>query len=203
MAQPTLQTDRLFLRPFQATDAEELTKLAEDFEVAKFVPKIPYPYDVSDAQSWISCLEDKRQKEELVVFAVMLKSPSSDVSCDTRDTGVVTHDVIGHSGPLIGSVRLELQRAHDTAELGYWIGTRFAGKGFCTEAAKRLLQYGFHELNLNCIFAGHFSINSASGRVLQKLEMKYEGCLRARFKKFDTYMDDEMYSLLKSEFVLQ
>ena len=147
--------------------------------MAQFVPKIPYPYDLSQAEEWISGLSDKYKTGSVVVFAVVLKS----------------------SDDLIGSVRLELQREHDSAELGYWIGTPFNGQGYCTEAAGRLLCYGFRDLNLNCIFAGHFTSNPASGRVIQKLGMKYEGCLRARFKKFGKYLDDAMYSLLKSEFL--
>jgi ribosomal-protein-alanine N-acetyltransferase len=54
-------------------------------------------------------------------------------------------------------------------------------------------------LELNRIFAHHFTRNPASGRVMQKLGMKHEGCLRQHFEKWDAFEDMEIYGILKSE----
>jgi len=58
---------------------------------------------------------------------------------------------------------------------------------------------GFGHLRLNRIFATHFGHNPASGRVLQKLGMRYEGCQRAHYRKFDQFADSELYGILRSE----
>ncbi len=67
---------------------------------------------------------------------------------------------------LIGAIGLTLSKKYDHAEMGYWIGVPFWGKGYCTEAAKIVLQYGFEELKLNRIFAHHMTNNPASGKVM-------------------------------------
>ena len=190
---PTLETQRLYLRPFRLEDADELFKLAGDYDVSQFVPKIPHPYSVAEATEWIAGLDTKYKAQKQVVFAVVLRHAEEDLG------SAVLNDRI-RCDHLVGSVRLEMDRPNDCAELGYWIGTEFAGKGYCTEASQRLLQYGFQDLGLNCIWAGHFSTNAASGKVIAKLGMKYEGRLRARFKKMGNHLDDDTYSLLRSEF---
>jgi len=53
---------------------------------------------------------------------------------------------------------------------------------------------------LNRVHARHFKSNPASGRVMQKVGMKYEGCLRQHFKKWGNYEDSEMYGILREEF---
>ena len=89
---------------------------------------------------------------------------------------------------------------HDHAELGYWIGVPYWGAGYATEGARAVMQFGFETLSLNRIFASHFSRNPASGRVLQKIGMRYEGTLRRHLKKWDEYIDLECYGVLRSEF---
>ena len=58
------------------------------------------------------------------------------------------------------------------AELGYWISVPYWGKGYTTEAVKRLIQFGFEEMELNRIFASYFSNNPASGRVMEKAGLR-------------------------------
>ena len=84
--------------------------------------------------------------------------------------------------------------------MGYWVGVPFWGQGICTEAARALLGFGFGDLNLNKIHAHHFTRNPASGRVLQKLGMKYEGQLRQHVLKSDRFEDLFSYGILRSEF---
>jgi ribosomal-protein-alanine N-acetyltransferase len=68
-----------------------------------------------------------------------------------------------------------------------------------TEAAGALLRYGFEILELNKIYASHFLGNPASGRVMQKVGMTYEGILRQHLRKDDHYEDLATYSILKHE----
>ena len=94
---------------------------------------------------------------------------------------------------------LRIDQAHRRAELGYWIGTPFWGRGIATEAAKEMLRYGFEELRLHRIFAEHFAHNPASGRVLAKIGMKHEGCHRRHVLKWGEFVDAEQYGILREE----
>ena len=59
------------------------------------------------------------------------------------------------------------------AELGYWIGEPYWNRGYCSEAAKSLVQFAFEKLAVKNIMAEHLSSNPASGRVMQKLGMQH------------------------------
>ena len=74
------------------------------------------------------------------------------------------------------------------------------GGDFGTEAAGAVIRYAFEVLGLNRVFAGHYKRNPASGRILQKIGMTYEGRLRQHVKKWGEYEDMEYYGILKSEF---
>lgn len=173
--QPTLETSRLLLRPFRQADAEDLQRLAGDRAVADTTLNIPHPYEDGMAEKWISNHRDWFERREQVVFAVTSKA----------------------TGALIGAIGLQVSLEDDRAELGYWIGRPFWNQGFCTEAARALLAFGFQQLGLNRIHACHFARNPASGRVLAKLGMTREGRLRQHVKKWDAFEDIEIYGLLK------
>ena len=100
---------------------------------------------------------------------------------------------------LVGAVGLELQRDHDRAELGYWIGVPHRNRGYATEAARAVLGYAFETLGLHRVFAFHYSKNAASGRVLQKIGMTHEGRRRAHPLKWGEYLDNEVYGILRDE----
>jgi [ribosomal protein S5]-alanine N-acetyltransferase len=85
------------------------------------------------------------------------------------------------------------------AELGYWIGKPYWGHGYCTEAAQAVLRYAFSDLAPVRVHASHFTRNPASGRVMQKIGMRHEGCRRQHVKKWDKTEDLEVYGILKLE----
>ena len=71
--------------------------------------------------------------------------------------------------------------------------------GYATEAAREMLRYGFEDLGLHRIFATHFKHNPASGTILKKLGMQYEGCQREHLRKWDQFVDSELYGILRRE----
>jgi RimJ/RimL family protein N-acetyltransferase len=83
--------------------------------------------------------------------------------------------------------------------MGYWIGKPFWNNGYCTEAARAVVEYGFGPLGLERIYANYLARNPASGRVLHKLGMTEEGHLRRHRRKFGRYEDLIVCGLLKSE----
>jgi ribosomal-protein-alanine N-acetyltransferase len=76
----------------------------------------------------------------------------------------------------------------------------FWGKGYGTEAVRALVGYGFNQLKLNRIFASHYANNPASGKILQKLGMQYEGRLSKHYCKWGEYVDAELYGVLASNY---
>ncbi len=176
--QPEIHTERLFLRPFTPDDAPVVQKLAGDKAIATTTLNIPHPYEDGMAEQWISTHKERFEKGELANFAITL------------------HE----NGSLIGAVGLVVNQRHESAELGYWIGKPFWNQGYCTEAARAVVRFGFKQLHLNRIHASYFSRNISSGRVMEKIGMTYEGCLRQQMKKWDKFEDLKVYSILRSEF---
>ena len=174
---PSLHTRRLILRPFRPEDAPAVQRLAGAREVSSTTLTIPYPYEDGMAEKWIASHRPAFDKGRDVTFAITL-----------RDDEI-----------LIGAMGLRIERDQERAELGYWIGVPWWGRGYCTEAARAVVRYGFGGMGLNRIFARHFEGNPASGRVMQKIGMRYEGCLRGHVKKGRRFKDLECYALLKGD----
>lgn len=177
MQQPTLETERLRLRPFRTADADDVQRLAGDRAIADTTLNIPHPYEDGLAEKWISNHRDWFECGEQAVFAVTLKP----------------------TGELIGAIGLRITPDDQRAELGYWIGKPYWGRGYCTEAAKAVLDFGFNQLDLNRVYAHHLSRNPASGRVMQKIGMTHEGHLRQHVKKWNVLEDLELYGRLKGD----
>ncbi|MFH1313813.1 MAG: GNAT family N-acetyltransferase [Candidatus Eisenbacteria bacterium] len=175
---PTLETKRLVLRPFELKDAADIQRLAGDRAVADTVLNIPHPYEDGMAEEWISSHQENFNEDKGVTFAVISKE----------------------GGHLMGAISLMgISRRFSRAELGYWIGKPYWNQGFCTEAGETVLKYGFEEMGLNRIFASHFSRNPASGRVMAKLGMQHEGCLKQHIRRWDRYEDMVYCGILADE----
>jgi ribosomal-protein-alanine N-acetyltransferase len=174
----TIETERLILRPFSLDDAQELQRLINDRDIAATTLNIPHPYEDGMAEEWIGRHQERFDKGEGVNFAI-------------------THR---EEGFFIGGIGLGINKEHENAELGYWVGKPYWNNGYCTEAASAVVKYGFEVLGLNRIHATHMTRNPASGRVMQKTGMKHEGSLRQHMKKWGKFEDIESYGILRSEY---
>jgi len=177
MKRPVLTTERLTLRPLEAGDAADLRRLIDDPIIARNTLRIPHPYPEGAAEEWIAKHNDELKDVDEVVVAM----------------------VIRETGEFIGIMGL-MPKPFDAAEIGYWLGRGYWGRGFATEAARALIRYGFEERTFNRIEATVFSFNDASAKVLEKSGMTFEGLLRQAVRKGDDYIDVRMYSIVKSEF---
>lgn len=175
---PILNSERLSLRFFEMTDASAVFRLVRERDIAATTTNIPHPYLEGMAEEWIGTHQTKFEDGELINFAITLTS--------TKE--------------LVGAIGLMVNRDFDSAELGYWIGKPYWGKGYCTEAARAVLHYSFNDLNLNRVYAFHYLINPASGKVMEKIGMKKEGIARQHIKKWGVYHDSVGYGILRSEF---
>ena len=173
---PTLRTERLLLRPFRLADAPVVRELAGAREVAENTLTIPHPYPEGEAERWIGSHASAFRAGDLVIFAIT-----------TPGEG------------LVGAVGLMLDDGSGIAELGYWIGVPYWGRGFATEAAAAVVEYGFRQLALTRICARAFTRNPASSRVLKKIGMKHEGTQRKSLRKNDELLDTELYAILRED----
>jgi len=179
---PTLTTSRLVLRACTLADAPGIQRLAGDRDVASTTLRIPHPYEDGMAESWIATHQEIFDRGEEMSLGIVLRS------------------AIRSDSPTIGSIGLVFNLPHDNAEMGYWIGKPYWNQGYGTEAAGAIIRYAFEVLGLNRVYATHFKRNPASGRIMQKIGMTYEGSLRQHVRKWDKYEDMEYYGILKSEF---
>ena len=175
---PTLRTERLILRHFQAFDADTVQRLAGVKEVAAGT-LLPHPYDLEAAAQWIAQQQESFAAGNAITFAIVLAEEEQ----------------------LIGSIGMEIAREHQLARLSYWLGTHYWNQGYCTEAVRAVLDYGFTRLSLHRIYAPHFHNNPASGRVLRKVGMTYEGRMREHYIRFGQFVDVEIYGMLREEFL--
>lgn len=175
---PTLNTPRLILRPFCATDAECLAELANDKEIALNTENFPYPYEKHMADNWIAQHQEFFLIHNKLLLAVVMRKKEK----------------------LMGAVGLDIHMEHDRAALGYWLGRPFWQHGYATEAAKRLLHYGFRDLQLQRIFSCHLKRSVKSEQVLKKLGMQYEGCQLNHIKKFGEYEDTQLYGITRDDY---
>src|SRR6478736_7801512 len=121
--QEDIRTGRLILRPFALTDAHQIKALAGDQRIYETTLCIPSPYEEGMAESWIATHQ----------------------RCFYEGLGAV-YAICQQSGLLIGAVSLARNSPFNRAELGYWIGVDFWNRGYCTEAAKAMVEYGFEVL---------------------------------------------------------
>lgn len=107
---------------------------------------------------------------------------------------------IQETDAFVGAIGLHLDQANNKAELGYWIGEPYWNKGIATESIKAILQFGFESLDLQKIYATHFTDNPASGKVMHKNDMIREGTLKDHYKKGEVYKSVIQYRLTKEEY---
>ena len=146
-----IETERLIMRPWLASDAESLFDLASDPAVG---PAAGWPPHSSVAES-------------AEVIATVFAAPET-YAVILRETG----ELVGCAGFNAGDAA-NMSLDADELELGYWIGRPFWNRGFATEAARALVKRGFSGLGLTGIHAAYFDGNDRSRRVLDKLGFSF------------------------------
>jgi ribosomal-protein-alanine N-acetyltransferase len=161
------------IRDWTMQDAESIVRYANNRKVAMWLrDRFPHPYRLRDAEGFLAAVS---QQNPRVAFAVATQAE------------------------VIGGIGLELGRdVHQfTAELGYWLGEPFWGRGIMTEAVRLLRAWAFEHLTLHRIYANVFVGNEASIRVLQKAGFECEGRLRANVFKNGEILDQLVYARIK------
>jgi Acetyltransferases, including N-acetylases of ribosomal proteins len=146
-----LETERLMLRPWSESDAESLYEFAKDSRVG---PIAGWPVHTSVENSR-QIIKDVLSADE--TYAIVQKGEGK---------------AIGSIGLMIGE-KSNLDIGHDEAEIGYWIGVPYWGKGMVPEAVERLMKYAFEKVGILKIWCGYFDGNQKSKRVQEKCGFKY------------------------------
>lgn len=174
-----IETERLVLRPFRSSDAPLMFKnWAGDREVTRFLTWNAHR-SVSDSECVINMWVAGYNENSCYNWAIVPKE----------------------FGEPIGGINVvRIHDNNDTAEIGYCIGKEWWGKGIMTEAFSAIIPYLF-EVGFNRIQAEHAVKNPASGRVMQKCGLTYEGTLRQFFRATSgELLDISYYSILREEF---
>ena len=177
MKKKELVSNLVRMRALGIADIPHIQRLAAAKEIANNT-YVPHPYPPGAAEEFVRKARDQWRYDEAYVFAIIEKASDCFAGC----MGI-------HPLP-----------AHHRAEVGYWIGLPYWGRGLATAALRLIIQFGFEELKLNRIAAGHFPHNPASGRVMQKAKMRYEGLLRGALFHHDEYKDEARYAILRGDF---
>jgi 8-oxo-dGTP diphosphatase len=147
-----IETDRFLLHPPGADDAEALSAILDDAEVARHSPGLPHPYPPAAVRDWIS--RTRRQLLAGAEFAFVIRDRQSRA--------------------LVGLVELALAGQRAVGELAYWIARDRWNQGIGTEAARRMVGFGFDSLGLAEVWGIAMTENPASVRVLEKAHLAYQ-----------------------------
>lgn len=175
-----LETSRMFLRRISVDDAENMyNNWASDPEVARYVTW-PVHKDINVTTELLKVWENEYNNSNCYRWCIVDKVSNKPIG---------TIDVCRQNDDL------------EIAEIGYCMAKEYWGKGIMTECANRVLKFLFEEVGYNRIQATYLLANPASGRVMQKIGMQYEGITRDG-NRLNTgkLCDVAVYSILKREY---
>lgn len=111
---------------------------------------------------------------------------------------------VWHQNKLAGTLTLfDIKPPHRTAEIGYWLGTAFEGRGLMTKAVSALIDYAFFELGLNRLEIRASTKNLKSRAIPERLGFVLEGVLRQEVWLYGKPQDMALYALLKQDWLKQ
>ena len=174
---PTLHTERLTLRRMSVKDTDDMFDYAKRQETTEYL--LWYPH------------QTRKYTEDALRYIGTRYNLG-----EFYDWAVIENE----SGRMIGTcgfTRFDLP--HNSAEIGYVLNPDFHGKGYATEAARRVIDFGFSELSLHRIEAKFMLGNDASLHVMEKLGMTLEGYRRDGMLVKNKYRTIGACSILKNE----
>jgi ribosomal-protein-alanine N-acetyltransferase len=172
---PLLIKTKLFtLRPYRPGDLESLVRHINDKEIVRYMLSVPHPYTEKHGKAWIRMTRNiaRRKIPTSIEYAIEIDG-----------------EVVGGGG---------IMNIHDhKAEIGYWLGRAYWGRGIMTGVVKEITKYCFNELGLRRIYARTMIPNKASIRVLEKAGFKYEATMRKSVKRRRRFIDVNLYARVR------
>jgi len=147
-----LKTERLLLRRWEDSDAENLYEYAKDPDVGPIAGWPPHQ-SVDESRNVIRNVFQGKE-----AYAICLKT-------DEKAIGAIELKLNGHT---------DMTDRDDECELGYWLGKPFWGQGIMPEAVKEILRHAFEEIGMTKVWVGYYEGNSKSKRVQEKAGFRYQ-----------------------------
>jgi RimJ/RimL family protein N-acetyltransferase len=163
-----LETQRLVLRAPQLEDAKAIAALANDRRIAENTSRIPHPYRPSDAEQWIVG--------------------------SAADLDATTYLITLANGCVIGGCGFEMKEG-PVPEIGYWLGARYWGKGYATEAVRALIDHAFTDLDHKALQSSVRVTNPASRRVMEKCGFQWTGVGLCRIRALGSSVPVDRFRL--------
>ena len=174
---PEIQTERLFMRKIEITDAPEILNLRSNEDVMKYVGKKPLQ-SLSEAEEWVKVVQDGLENNTGITWAITMKE---------------------NPGTLIGCIGYwRIVKEHYRAEIGYMLNPLFWKKGLMTEALNKLIEVGFTYLGLHSIEANINPENTASEKILISTGFIKEAYFKEDFYYDGRFLDTVIYSKLQT-----
>ena len=164
MLMKEIRTERLLIKTPEIDDKFELTQLINDKDVIKWLSEIPFPYTLCHAEEFIERSRERVLKQESYNFMIF------------------------QDKKMIGGIGLS-EFNNKSCQVGYWLGKKYWGNGFATEALKSILDFGFDQLSLEKIYAAYKIGNEGSIRVLNKSGFEYS---RKKYE-YDSVLNEEVF----------
>ena len=169
-----LRLERCTVRSWRADDGASLVRHANNRNVWRNLrDRFPHPYTPADADAWLH---------------------------HVRNTVPETNFALDVGGVAVGGIGFTIQEDvfRRSAELGYWLGEEFWGRGIVTEAVHAVTAYAFARHDLCRLYAAVFEWNPASARVLEKAGFVCEGRLRRSVVKDGQVIDQFLYAIIRA-----
>lgn len=176
---PVFETDRLLLRKLELSDANDYFEFATDSVVSQET-LWDRRITVDDTIRYLQKVMHKFETKQAIRWGIINK---------------LNNKLIGRTG------LISIDSVHEKAEIGYALSSEYWNRGIVTEATREIIQYSFLEIGINRIEARCNFNNTASYRVLEKLGMTYEGTLRSQLNIKGKFIDQRIYSVLRSDYV--
>jgi RimJ/RimL family protein N-acetyltransferase len=164
------------IRSFQSTDATSIARLIDNHRVSRNMSALPQPYTLQHAADWIAIATGRTPETH---FAI-----------------TVDGEAVGGIGLDVGDTE-RIAVCDHCAEIGYWLGEPFWGRGIMSEAVAAFTEWAFAELPVVRLHAAVYARNPASARILDKAGYEFEGRLRARYFRDDEFIDGLLYAKVR------
>lgn len=182
----TITTARLALREIEEADAERIWPYVSDPEISRHMSWHAHR-SLDETRAFIADVRARMQAGSTLALVIIDRASGS--VC-----GLVS---------LIAIMRTHRALRYDKAELAYWLGSEFRGRGYATEACRAVLQYGFENLGLNKVTVAHALENGASRDLIRRLGFREVGIEYRHFQKDGHWIDHVTYELLKCDWEKQ
>ena len=176
---PILETEHFYLRKINTDDIPVIFEYGSNPNVSKQVSWETHQ-TVADTRAFVDMIVEGYEQGTKALWGMELKS----------------------TGKLVGTIDfVTIQERHRKAEIGYVLSEDCWGKGYMTEAARRIISFGFEELQLERIQARCFVENEGSARVMEKVGMSFEGTMRNAMFAKGKFHDLKMFAIVSEDYL--